>query len=62
MEIRSYRDTPKRGETDAKWCAYEIQPNGHIVRAGVSGFETEREARAALGETKAEWLAYKRSR
>ena len=50
MDIRSYRDTPKRGETDAKWCAYVVEPNGHIIRPGTSGHETEAEARAAMGE------------
>jgi len=50
MEIRSYRDTPKRGETDAKWCAYIVESNGHIVRPGTCGHETEDEARAAMGE------------
>lgn len=50
MEIKSYRDTPKHGETDAKWCAYAINPNGHITLPGTIGHETEAEARAAMGE------------
>jgi len=50
MEIRSYRDTPKRGETDAKWCAYIVGSDGHIKGVGTSGHETEAEARAAMGE------------
>lgn len=61
MSIFSYRDTPKRGETDAKWCAYTVQPNGHITRPGVIGYETEREARAALGETAEQWESYRRT-
>lgn len=50
-DIRSYRDTPKPGETDAKWCAYEVV-DGH-VRRQTGNHETEAEARAALGETHA---------
>jgi ADP-ribose pyrophosphatase YjhB (NUDIX family) len=46
MEIKSYRDTPKRGETDAKWCAFRSE-NGHVIESTV-GHETEEEARAAV--------------
>ena len=44
--ITIYRDTPKKGETDAEWCWYRSSDNGHIVAAGV-GYETEQEARKA---------------
>lgn len=47
-EIRSYRDDPKRGETDAKWCAYR-SIDGHIVER-TTGHETEEAARTAVGE------------
>lgn len=46
--IITYRDTPKRGETDAKWCGYIVEDNGHIVRPGTLGHETEQEAYNAL--------------
>ena len=47
--VTVYRDTPKKGETDAEWCWYRSSDNGHIVAAGV-GYETEQEARkAAVG-------------
>jgi hypothetical protein len=46
--ITIYRDTPKRGETDAKWCWYR-SVNGHITEGGI-GHETREEARlAAVG-------------
>lgn len=45
MQITVYRDTPKRGETDAKWCYY-VSSNGHIVKCDI-GFETEAAAREA---------------
>ena len=48
-EIRSYRDEPKRGENDAKWCAYMINDNGHITLPATIGHETEAEAREAMG-------------
>ena len=44
--ITVYRDTPKRGETDAKWCAYRSE-YGHVV-AITTGHETPELARAAL--------------
>lgn len=44
--IKTYRDTPKSGETDAGWCAYRAV-NGHIV-ALTAGHATEDEARAAV--------------
>ena len=47
-EIRTYRDTPKRGETDSKWCGYIAEDNGHIIKPGTSGHETEIEAYRAL--------------
>ena len=48
MEVRSYRDTPKRGETDAKWCAYVAGDHGHIINgSSTSGHDTEQEAREA---------------
>ena len=43
LRFKVYRDTPKRGETDAKWCWYETKPNGPIGKAEV-GYETEEEA------------------
>lgn len=40
--FKVYRDTPKRGETDSKWCGY-VTNDGHITH-GQIGFETEAEA------------------
>jgi hypothetical protein len=53
-KVTVYRDTPKRGETDSKWCYY-ISSNGHIVKCDI-GFETEADAMAAalIRETKME--------
>jgi hypothetical protein len=51
-EITVYRDTPKRGETDARWCAY-ASAQGH-VHQGTTGHFTPGEAAAALGADKAE--------
>ena len=48
MTIHTYRDEPKFGETDAKWCAYASDDSGHIPFATiVCGFETRAEAEAA---------------
>lgn len=41
-----YRDQPKPGETDAKWCAYET--NGLRVLNITTGHETQEAARTAL--------------
>lgn len=47
--ITIYRDTPKKGETDGKWCWYRTEPNGHILQGG-TGHETREDARlAAVG-------------
>ena len=57
--ITVYRDTPKRGETDARWCAYAAS-NGHVVR-NTTGHMTPGEAAAAVGADEAEqasWNAY----
>jgi hypothetical protein len=53
-DIRSYRDTPKSGETDAQWCAYVVEDNGHITRQGTTGHPTEDHARAAVGDVDAQ--------
>lgn len=45
MQIHVYRDTPKRGETDAKWCWY-ISIDGH-VRQGGTNCETREDATEA---------------
>ncbi len=45
--ITVYRDQPKRGETDAGWCAYRAV-EGHIV-AMAAGKMTPAEAYAAVG-------------
>lgn len=47
QKITTYRDTPKRGETDAGWCGYITEPNGHILTI-TTGHESEAAAR--------EWL------
>lgn len=44
-KITVYRDEPKRGETDAKWCYY-VASNGHILKSDI-GFETKEEAEKA---------------
>ena len=47
MIVRSWRDTPKRGETDLKWCAYVSHPAGHVMMETLTtGHETESAARA----------------
>jgi len=46
-EITVYRDDPKRGETDARWCAYAAA-HGHVQR-GTTGHATPGEAAAAVG-------------
>jgi hypothetical protein len=51
-EITVYRDTPKPGETDARWCAY-VAANGH-VQSGTTGHATPGEAAAAVGADEAE--------
>lgn len=38
--VKTWRDDPKPGETDAKWCASVTRPNGHILTV-VVGYETE---------------------
>ena len=43
--ITVYRDTPKRGETDARWC-FTVSRDGHIICVA-TGFETEAAAREA---------------
>jgi hypothetical protein len=45
--ITVYRDQPKRGETDAGWCAYRSF-NGHVMQS-VAGKMTPAEAYAAVG-------------
>lgn len=49
MQVRSYRYTPKPGETpDAKWCAYVAGDYGHVVDGShTNGHETEKGAREA---------------
>lgn len=44
--ISTYRDTPKVGETDAKWCGY-ISSNGHVTTL-TTGHETQHDARIHL--------------
>jgi hypothetical protein len=44
--ITTYRDTPKSGETDAKWCGY-ISANGHIT-VQTTDHETQHDARIYL--------------
>jgi hypothetical protein len=56
-DIRFYRDDPKRGETDAKWCAYVVEPNGHILRAGTGGHETPADAIKAMGGDPKDYLS-----
>lgn len=50
--ITVYRDTPKPGETDARWCAY-ASANGHVQR-NTTGHATPGEAAAAVGGDEAE--------
>lgn len=40
---RVYRDTPKAGESDAKWCVVLTSANGHVHEV-FTGFETKAEA------------------
>ena len=40
-----WRDTPKRGETDAQWC-FSISINGHVVHTAVN-YASKKEAEAA---------------
>lgn len=46
-KITVYRDQPKRGETDAGWCAYR-SVNGYVMQ-NVTGKMTPAEAYAAVG-------------
>lgn len=55
-DIRVYRDTPKPGETDARWCAYAAV-DGH-VRQGTTGHATPGEAAAAVGAEAQEQAAW----
>ena len=34
LDVRVYRDQPKEGETDAKWCGYVVDADGHVRRPG----------------------------
>ena len=47
LYAKTYRDQPKRGETDAGWCGYASNKEGHIVRQ-TAGHTTEEAALAAL--------------
>jgi len=42
--IHVWRDTPKPGETDAKWCGRQSK-DGHVILIAC-GFDDEDEARA----------------
>ena len=46
MDLNWWRDTPKTGETDAKWCG-TVSLNGHVVDI-TTGHETEDDVKAWL--------------
>lgn len=52
MDIHVYRDQPKRGETDAKWCGY-LSMDGHVIEH-TTGHETEEEAREHLANRRSD--------
>jgi hypothetical protein len=50
-DIKIYRDAPKRGETDSKWCGYVVKHHpvlGSFVARGTTGHDTPEAAKAAL--------------
>ena len=49
LDVRVYRDTPKKGETDGKWCGYVVEPYGHIVRPGTTGHDSPEEVYRHFG-------------
>lgn len=62
MNIRTWRDQPKPGETDARWCA-SLAIDGHIqhITHGHDSEDAARQAcadRAALGREYLEKIGY----
>jgi hypothetical protein len=45
IDFRIWRDTPKRGETDARWC-FSRSSGGHVIEIR-TGFETRDQAEEA---------------
>jgi len=51
--MRWWRDTPKRGETDARWCG-SVSVDGHVVHI-TTGHATEADVVAVLRAWRGRW-------